>query len=144
MSPNFKASLLVLTVLLLAFTTFAQAAPAYNEALISWENAILEVDGTPIPAIGPDSLKETSVQRSICSATGTFGTSLQEITVPVVGGPLSVLFQALPDNTVQCFRARHMTEAGVFSNWTVSVVSKTITPPVVPKKPKPPLNPRAQ
>lgn len=127
--------------LALAGQAFAQTV-AYNDALISWENATESEDGAPLPATGPDSLATTRIIRSECNADGTAGANLQTLNVPVPGGPLSVLFEALPDGTVQCFRARHITAAGIFSDFSATV-SKAITPPApTPKKSRPPRNPR--
>jgi hypothetical protein len=123
--------------------TAAAQTVAYNEALISWENATETTDGSPIPATGSDALATTRIIRSLCNADGSAGANLQTLTVPVPGGPLSVLFGPLPDNTVQCFRARHVTAAGTFSDFSATVSKAIIPPPAPPKKSKPPRNPRA-
>lgn len=136
----------ILFALLVAIAAIAVQVPSaraqtvpYNAALISWENATSYTDGIPLnPAAD---LLETRIERSICNADGTAGATLQTLTVPVPGGPLSVLFETLPDNTLQCFRARHVSTAGVLSAFSVTV-SKAITSP--PKKPRPPRNPRAE
>ena len=140
-TPHFLGALAGLFVfgLMFACTSHAQTV-AYNEAVVSWENATEYNDGTPLSL---SDLKETRIFRSLCNADGTAGATLQTITVPVVGGPLSVLFQNLPDNTVQCFNARHVSVQDVSSNLSPTV-SKAITPPAAPKKPRPPKNPRAQ
>jgi hypothetical protein len=135
---------LVAVLLLISGVAFAQTAP-YNAASISWENATDATDGAILPVAPPevpDALSRTEIYRSVCNADGTAGTTVETLSVPVPGGPLSVLFQNLPDNTVQCFRARHYTYSGQQSALSVTV-SKAITPPSPPKKPRPPRNPKA-
>ena len=106
----------------LAWSTPAQAQTvAADAARVSWANATLLVDGAPVPATGDNAIKESQVQRSVCNADGTFGTNLQQINVPPT--ILSVLFENLPA-AKHCFRARHVNNAGLMSNWS-GVASKT-------------------
>jgi hypothetical protein len=143
-SPHFIGFLAVVATLVFAACASAQTVP-YNSALISGENATELTDGTLIPATGPNALATTRIIRSECDALGNAGPNLETktLTTTVPGAPFSVQFDNLPDNTLQCFRARHFTESDVGSDMSVTV-SKAIVPPVAPpKKPKPPKNPKA-
>jgi hypothetical protein len=145
-TPNFLIVLMVLAMLagLFAGVASAQTTP-YNSALIGWVNATENTLGETLPIAPPndiDALSRTEIYRSVRNADGTAGTTVQTISVVVPAGPLSVLFENLPDNTVQCFRARHFTFGGEQSALS-GTVAKAIVPPRVPKKPRPPKNPRA-
>lgn len=122
-------------LVLIALVAFVCEAHA-GEALVSWQNATLDTAGQPLPATGPDALAETRVAIGTCSAPGVFGSNIGGVSA-VLAAVTSLLFENLVDGSY-CFRARHGTNAGVFSDWSV-VVSKTITTP--PKKPRPPGNP---
>jgi hypothetical protein len=126
--------------------TAAAQTVAYNAARVHWDNATTATDGAALPIAPPDvpdALARTEIYRSVCNADGTAGATVETLSVVVPAGPLSVLFENLPDNTTQCFRARHFTFGGKSSNLTAAV-SKAITPLVLPKKPRPPRNPRAE
>jgi hypothetical protein len=120
----------------LAWSTPAQAQTvAVDAAKVTWVNATTLVPvapatiGAPIPATGNDAIKETQVQRGACNADGTFGVVQQQINVPPTS--LSVLFANLPP-AKYCFRARHVTNTLVNSNWS-GVGSKTTVAPAPPK-----------
>lgn len=119
----------------LAWSTPAQAQTvAVDAAKVTWVNATLLTDGSPVPATGDNAIKETQVQRSVCNADGTFGTNLQQINVPPT--ILLVLFENLPP-AKHCFRARHANNAGLMSNWSVVVSKTTVAPPPPTQKTKP-------
>jgi hypothetical protein len=125
---------------LLTMVTFAampQTVPSHD-VNITWRNATLFTDDTPIPPSDPavaNSLASTSVRFGTCNAAGdAIAVARDLITVPST--QLSLLATGLPDGTF-CFQAQHTTFGGVKSEWT-AVVSKVLAP--VLKKPKRPTN----
>lgn len=88
-------SILVLAALLVAF-------PASSGTLdVVWSNPTVNVDGTAIPATGPDSLAATRVELGTCVGSD-FGVALQAKVEPVPGTTTSFTNVAAG---VYCLRA---------------------------------------
>lgn len=136
--------LTLVTAALLALVTFEVSAQvvcppttttAVNAALVCWTNATLNEDGTTIPAIGPLSLKTTTIQRAQVAATASCDFTTIAQTLNVTPDVTTVLFENLTAGK-QCFRARHVNEAGTNSAYS-AMVSKVTTVPA-PVKTRPP------
>lgn len=125
----------LLCLLMLCLPADAQTV-AVDAAKVSWVNATQMSDGSPIPAAGDNALKETQVQRGACNADGTFGVVQQQVNVlPTV---LFVLFENLPP-AKYCFRARHVTNGLLNSNWSAVASKTTLAPPPPTQKTRPPV-----
>jgi len=111
---------ILVALALLLFSLPALAA----DVTVRWVNATQFTDGSPIPSDSSGTaLKQTQVQWGTCGATATtFGTATSS---SIVAWPGTSTVVARPVGT-HCFRLRHETNAGVFSNWTAAV-QKIIT-----------------
>lgn len=111
------------------------------DATINWQLPTKQVDGSAIPASGPDALKSTRVKWSICKTGNTFGTKLgeREFPVPATSGTIT----GLDAGKTYCIQALVTNNGGESSSWsnTVSkqIPAEPVTPPVQP--PKPPVKP---
>lgn len=106
------------------------APSAADQAHVCWINATKDETGAALPTTGPDALKETRVFIGTCSAAGVFGTQIGSAVI-VAMPATDHLFTGLAPG-VYCFRARHVTNAGVFSGYS-NTASKTTNAPA-PKK----------
>lgn len=111
-----------------------------NAAKACWTNATSDVSGTPLPATGVGSLKTTRLQRIRMATAATscdFAAPADPMETkdfaPTVGG---FLFENLADGR-HCFRARHINNEGIMSDWSPTVY-KNITAPKPPGKPNAP------
>jgi hypothetical protein len=111
MSPNFKASMLVLAALVLAAVTFQAHAVSFT---MSWTNATVNEDGTPIPATGPGALTFTRAEVWTCNAGSPVALQLlaHSATVPATqttyDTPDLPPIEAGTPDVIYCFRAFHI------------------------------------
>lgn len=121
------------------FCTQGDVVPV-NAAKVCWTNATTDVSGVTLPATGVGSLKTTRLQhiRMGTIALGCdFAAPADPIETkdfpPTTGG---FYFENLADGK-HCFRARHINNEGLMSDWS-AVVSKNVTAPKPPGKPNAP------
>ena len=108
------------------------------DATINWQLPTKQVDGSNIPASGPDALKATRVKWSVCKANNTFGTKLgeREFPVPATSGTIT----GLDAGKTYCFQALAVNNGGESSRWSNTVSRQIPTEPVKPPvKPEPPI-----
>jgi hypothetical protein len=111
------------------------------DATVSWQLPKKQVDGSAIPASGPDALKSTRIKWSICKTGGAFGTKLgeKEFLMPATSGTIS----GLDAGKTYCIQALVTNNGGESSSWsnTVSkqIPAEPVTPPKPPTKPEPPI-----
>ena len=111
------------------------------DATINWQLPTKQVDGSNIPASGPDALKSTRVKWSICKANNTFGTKLgeREFPVPATSGTIT----GLDAGKTYCIQALAVNNGGESSRWSNTVAreipTESVTPPKPPTKPEPPI-----
>jgi hypothetical protein len=113
---------------------------AQNAARVCWTNATTDTAGVSLPATGVGSLKTTRLQRAHMATATTscdFAAPADPLETkdfaPTVGG---YLYENLPDGR-HCFRARHVNNEGIMSDWS-AVVWKAIVAPRPPGKPNAP------
>lgn len=102
-----------------------------NEILLCWSNATQNTDGTPIPATGPDALKQTRVQRAQVATTATCSFSTVTETLNVTPDVTRMFFQNMP-TFKHCFRLKHIAEDNEESAFT-GTLSKNTSPPPSPR-----------
>lgn len=113
---------------------------ANNAAKACWTNATTDVAGTPLPATGVGSIKTTRLQHvrmatvtTSCDFAAPADPMETKDFAPTVGG---FLFENLADGR-HCFRARHINNEGIMSDWS-PIVYKNISAPKPPGKPQAP------
>lgn len=117
---------LIVLIALIPGLVFAETAN------VSWTNATLNEDGTPIPETGDNALATTTVKYSECVAGDLGGTILDA----TVNFPLEAVEIFGLTQGEWCFRAYHTNNAGV-SSADSNLSVKTILPP--PATPQPPV-----
>jgi hypothetical protein len=101
----------------------AATLPAYAaDLVVNWTAPTLMVDGSTVPATGPDSLASTRIEYGSCVGTA-FGTLQGQRVVPVPG--LATTFTGLAGGTY-CVRGYWTTVAGMTSAAS-NVAVKTLT-----------------
>lgn len=113
---------------------------AATSARVCWTNATTDTAGVELPATGVGSLKLTRLQHirmASIAADCDFAAPAEPIETkefaPTVGG---FLYENLL-NGRHCFRARHVNNEGLLSDWS-PVAYKNIAAPKPPGKPRPP------
>jgi hypothetical protein len=116
---------------LLVILALVVAAPVMAAVLTAtWNNALSNVDGSPIPTSGPGSIVSTKIEYGTCNLTA-FGTKLGEFTANYPA--TSTATPNLGPGTY-CFRAIHTNTYGEVSDPS-NVISRTVQAP----KPNPPV-----
>ena len=111
--------------LLLALALFGASLPASAiDVVIRWTNATTNVDGSAIPATGPNALLNTTAEWGTCGTGGTFGTLIGSQTVAIPATETASF--ALPDGNY-CFRARHANNGGAVSAYSAIVQRALVT-----------------
>jgi hypothetical protein len=123
-----SAFLVALLVAGCEYAAAQDACPATvpsNGACLTWTNATLNTDGSPIPATGDGSLATTEIRGGTCTATGAPSSSSILLDVPA---SMSSAYFATRPLGWQCFSVRHVTAGGVFGAWS-SWARKELTAP---------------
>ncbi len=126
--PDSVIQILVCCLLWIALGLFSASAFA-GDVTLSWDNALLNTDGSDIPNTGPLSLDKTTLAYTICVAGELSGTR-QSAEVPS-----SVTMYVVEDlaSGEWCFVGFHINKAGTWSNESEIVVK--IVPPIAPGPP---------
>ena len=122
-----RSFLPLLAAFALAGCSLFHSPPAAAGTLVaSWDNPTTNVDGTPIPDTGPESLQTWRIEYGTCSAPGVFGTKVGEFirTRPAGGAPLTTATNNLPPGNT-CVRVYVANAAGNESSPS-NVASKVI------------------